>query len=140
MQLGMRRRISCDFKQRLEHILDDLLKSIHQTAGFVDVIEARDLNQPANVVGKELVIHDPRCKLIPFIYRLAVDRYAPLHHLIFAGLQVGDHFFGNLSQVASMDEIVRLKKDCSEARLADRVVLEIEFVEAMERVGMRLFG
>jgi hypothetical protein len=39
-----------------------------------------------------------------------------------------------------MDEIVRLKKYCPEARLADRVVFEIEFIETMERVSMRLFG
>ena len=41
-----------------------------------------------------------------------------------------------LRQIPALHVVVRLEEDLAQPRLADRVVLEIEFVEAMERVLM----
>src|SRR5262245_55119756 len=41
-------------------------------------------------------------------------------------------------QVAALDQVVGLEKDLAQPRLADRVVLEVELVEPMERVLVRV--
>jgi len=44
-----------------------------------------------------------------------------------------------LGQVATLDEVVGLEENLTQARLADGVVLQVEFVKPMEsvRVGLR---
>ena len=45
---------------------------------------------------------------------------------------------GDLGEITTFDVIVALEEDLPQSRLSERVVLEIEFVEAMERVLMGL--
>ena len=51
-----------------------------------------------------------------------------------------DHLtLGQLGQVATLDEVVGLEENLTQARLADGVVLQVELVKPMEgvRVGLR---
>lgn len=84
----------------------------------------------------------------------AVDTDAVLCHLVLAGLQIAENFLRDLGEVATLDQagerirqqlvgkpirgceyaLVSLEEDLSEARLAERVVLEIEPVR-VERSG-----
>ena len=43
-----------------------------------------------------------------------------------------------LSKIATLDQVVGLHEDLSQARLSDGIVLQIELVESMERVLMRV--
>jgi hypothetical protein len=53
------------------------------------------LDQPADVVGEELVINHPSSKFVPFIYSPAIDGYPPFGHLILAGLEIRDDLLGD---------------------------------------------
>lgn len=41
---------------------------------------------------------------------------------------------GNLGQVSSINIVIRLEENLSQARLSDGIVLQIELIEPMERV------
>lgn len=84
----MTRRILGHFKQRLEDIGNDLFIVLHHAACFVDIIETRHLNEPANIRREQLVVHHPSRKLVPFLKGTTVDRDSPFHHLVFARFQV----------------------------------------------------
>ena len=45
---------------------------------LVDVIETRDLDEPADIVGIELVVDDPPSQLVPLIALPAIDADPPL--------------------------------------------------------------
>ena len=45
---------------------------------------------------------------------------------------------GQLGEVAALDVVVGFEEDLTQARLADRVVLEVELIEPVERVDMGL--
>jgi len=77
-------RISGNFEKRLEHIYDNLLEIVHQASCLVHIVQTRYLDQPSYVGRKELIIDDPRSKLIPFIDVSAVDGDAPLDELVLA--------------------------------------------------------
>jgi hypothetical protein len=58
--------------------------------------------------------------------------------LIFTGLEVGDDFFGNLSEVSAIDKVVRLQENCPQPGFSNRIILKVELVESMERICMGL--
>lgn len=45
---------------------------------------------------------------------------------------------GKLRQIAAFDIVVRLEKDLAKTRFSDWIVLEVELVEAVERIRMRV--
>jgi hypothetical protein len=47
--------------------LDDLLEVIDGAGLLEDVVEAGDLNEPAYIVGEELVLDDPLGELVPLV-------------------------------------------------------------------------
>lgn len=57
---------------------------------------------------------------------------------MFAGLQVGDDFLSDFCKVPAFDEVVRFQEDGAQARFPNGVILEIELIETMERIGMGL--
>ena len=69
---------------------DDILKVADQSATLVNIIESRNLNQPAHVGRKELVLHDPFSELIPLGFRATIDRNTIFGHLVFGRLQIRD--------------------------------------------------
>lgn len=96
--------------------LDDLLEVVDATGLLENVVEPRDLNKPAHVVGEELILDDPLGKLVPFVLvadevqRIgsaivqkarrngaqdspAVDTDAILDHLVLALLQIRDDLY-----------------------------------------------
>ena len=83
VELWMARWIFRYFEQRLKEVYDDLLKIIHQSSGFVDIEEPRNLYQPSDVVGEKLVVNNPSGKFVPFINTPSVDGDTPLNHLVF---------------------------------------------------------
>lgn len=113
VEFGVASRVFGNFKQRLEEIDDDLFKIVHQAGRLVDVEEARHLDQPSDVVGKQLVVDDPSGKLVPLVYCASIYRDTPFGHLVFARLEIRDHFFSDLGEVSAIDEVVRLEEDGS---------------------------
>jgi hypothetical protein len=127
-----------DFKEWLENVFHHLFKRIHQATSFVDVVKARDLDQPAHVVRKKLVVNYPGGKLIPLIYRFTIDGDTPLNHLILARFKIRNDFLRYLGEVTAVDEVICLEENCPETRLSNWVILEIKLIESMERVGVSL--
>lgn len=84
MKLGVAGGISGNFEKRLEHIYDDLLEIVHQASCLVHIVQTRYLDQPSYVGRKELIIDDPRSKLIPFIDVSTVNGNAPFDKLVLA--------------------------------------------------------
>jgi hypothetical protein len=73
------------------------------------------------------------CSRAPMLQTRTPRRHCISHRACWRG-----YTFGQLGEVAALNEVVRLEKDFTQARLAYRVVLEIELVKPMERVHMRL--
>lgn len=111
----MARGIPRDFEEGLEDVDDNLLKVLHQFRRFVHIEETRNLDQPSDVRGEELVIDNPGRELIPLLEISTIDGYTPFYHLVLASLEIGNDFFGNLGQVASMNEVVCFQKDGSKS-------------------------
>lgn len=47
---------------------DNILEAVDQPLPLVNFIQSRNLNQPSNIMGDELIVDDPFCKIIPFIH------------------------------------------------------------------------
>ena len=62
---------------------DDVLERLYRTAGFVYIVQPRDLYEPPHVVREELVVYDPFGELVPFGGGAAVDGDAPFAVLVF---------------------------------------------------------
>jgi hypothetical protein len=58
--------------------------------------------------------------------------------LILACLEIRYNLLGDFSQITAPDEVVRFEEDGSQTRFSDRVVLQIELVEAMKRIRVSL--
>jgi hypothetical protein len=127
-----------DFEQRLENILDNLLIIFHQAGGPVDIIQTWYLYQPSDIGGIQFVVNYPSRKLVPFFKVTTIDRDSPFDHLIFACFEIRDDLFSKLREIATMNEIVCLEEDGSQARLSYWIVFEIELVETMKTVGVGL--
>lgn len=138
VELLMARRVFGDLEERLEEVYNDLLEVIHQSTGFIDIEKSGDLDQPADVVGEQLVIHNPGGEFVPLVNGPAVDRNTPLDHLVFARFQIRDDFFCNLGEISSVDEVISLEEDGSQPRFSNRVVFKIELVKSMEGVDVGL--
>lgn len=61
---------------------DDVLKALDGAALFEEVVQSRNLDEPADVVREDLVVDDPFCELIPFIHVPTVDADAPFAVLV----------------------------------------------------------
>jgi hypothetical protein len=138
MKFRMTGWILGNFKQRLEEVNDDLLEIIHQATRFVHIEQPRDLDKPADVVREQLIIHDPRCELVPLIDSFTIDGNTPLDHLVLAGFEIRDDLFRDLGEISPVNKVVRLEEDGSQSRFTNRVVFKIELVESMERVDVGL--
>lgn len=62
-----------DLKQRQEDVRQQLLEVLHHIVAAEDIVETRDLDQPAHVVAVDVVCCSPTSQLVPLIFRLAVD-------------------------------------------------------------------
>jgi hypothetical protein len=138
VKVRVARGVLGDLEQGLEDVLDDLLKVLDRLGGLVDVVQTRDLDQPTDVRREQLVVDHPVGQLVPLVLGTTIDRDTVLGHLVLALLQIRDDFSGNVSKVASLNLVVRLHKDLTETGLADRVVLQVELVEPVERVLVSL--
>ncbi len=56
---------------------DDDLERLDGPALAVDVVQPRDLDEPAHVMREQLVVHDPARELVPLVRRAPVDADAP---------------------------------------------------------------
>ena len=56
---------------------DDILKRLQLPTQFVNVVEPRDLDEPANIVGVELVVDDPAREFVPLVWRASIYTDAP---------------------------------------------------------------
>jgi hypothetical protein len=70
----------------VEDILEHLLEVFDDSLVLVDVVEARELNEPRHVVTEQLVAADPVGQHVPFHWLAAVDADAPLGVLVLAHL------------------------------------------------------
>ena len=55
MQIWVRGRVDCCLKERLEEVLDDVLKARDLVVQLVDVVEAGNLDQPQAIVRINLM-------------------------------------------------------------------------------------
>ena len=56
---------------------NDVFERLNRAILFVHIVEARYLDEPADVVRVELVVHDPFRELVPFVARSTIDADAP---------------------------------------------------------------
>lgn len=66
-------RVVGDLEKRQEDVRQQLLEVLHHFVAAEDIVESRDLNQPAYVVTVDVVCCSPASQLVPLICRLAVD-------------------------------------------------------------------
>jgi hypothetical protein len=132
VQLGVRGGVLRDLEEGLEDVLDDILEVVDQAAGFEHLVQARHLNEPADVVRDELVVHDPLGELVPLVGLAAVDGHTPLRVLVLGLLEVGDELGRELGEVLALEEVVGLEEDLPQTRRPGGVVAVVEAVEAVE--------
>jgi hypothetical protein len=89
-------------------------------------------------MSEHFMVHDPLRQLVPVVHGPAVDRKPPLAVLVFALLKVVHDLMRQLGKVPAVDEVVRLQEDLAESALADRIVFEVELIEPVETVLMRM--
>lgn len=97
VELGVACRVFGHLEQRLEDVYNDLLEIVHQTSCLVHIEQAWYLNEPSHVGGKEFVVNNPSCELVPLINVSTVNGDAPFYELILACLEIGDDFLGDFS-------------------------------------------
>ena len=59
------------------HTPNYVLERIHRSVLLIDIVEARDLDEPTNIMGKYFVVYDPFSKLIPFVDITTIDANSP---------------------------------------------------------------
>mmetsp|Transcript_24890 Transcript_24890/g.63392 ORF Transcript_24890/g.63392 Transcript_24890/m.63392 type:complete len:255 (+) Transcript_24890:1386-2150(+) len=138
VQLRVRRRVVAHLKKRHEDVVEHLAKRAQQPIGLIHRVQPRHLYEPSVVWRVKLMLDDPFSKLVPLGLVAPVDRQPVLRLLILGEVQVVEEFLCELGEVTAFDHIVRLEKDLTQARLAERVVLEVELVEARKRVRVRV--
>lgn len=130
----MRVGVFGDLEQRPEEVVEDLREAAHQFVAFVDVKQPGDLDQPAHVVGVDVVVDGPLGQLVPLCRGPAVDGQPQLQVLVLGLLEVVHDLLDELSEELAPDVVVGLHEHLAQPRLADGVVLGVELVEAVERV------
>mmetsp|Transcript_3376 Transcript_3376/g.13067 ORF Transcript_3376/g.13067 Transcript_3376/m.13067 type:complete len:217 (-) Transcript_3376:1447-2097(-) len=138
MQLWMRRRVYRDFKQRLENVIEHLLEVFHRPITVVDVVQSRYLNHPYDIFAEDVVIQHPSREIVPFAGFTPIDGDAILGHGVFVRLQVRAYLLRELGEEPTTNQVVLLDENFSQARLSHGVVLEIEPIEAMKRILVRV--
>lgn len=66
-------RVVGDLKQWQEDVGQQLLEVLHHLVAAEDIVESRDLYQPAHIVTVYIVCCSPTGQLVPLICRLAID-------------------------------------------------------------------
>ena len=102
----------------------------------LDILDAGHLDDPTVVGRVHVVLDGPLGQRVPLVVLASVDGQAELDVLVLALLEVGGDLFEQLGEELAVDVVVHLDEYVSEARLADRIVFGVEFVEAMERVAI----
>ena len=115
-----------------------MLEAFNRFGRFVDVIQTRNLYEPTDIVRVDLVIDNPLGKIVPFLLRTTINRNTVLGHLILARFEIREDFLGQLGKILPLNQIIRLEEDFSQSRFANWIVFQIEFVESVERIFMRL--
>jgi hypothetical protein len=105
-----------------------------QTDFFEHEENSRELNDPTIVRREQIVVHDPLGQLVPLTGLTTVNRHTVLGHLILALLHLLKALFRNVRVVLTFDKIRGLQEHISQFAFAERVVLHIELIEALERV------
>ncbi|KAH3683267.1 hypothetical protein WICPIJ_005736 [Wickerhamomyces pijperi] len=98
VQLWVLLRILGDFEEWLEEVPQNVLERVYLVGLLVDVVQSWNLNQPSDIVTDQVVVNDPRSKLVPFINRTTIDGDTVLTHLILGVLQVTEDFLGDPSK------------------------------------------
>jgi hypothetical protein len=114
----------------LEHgfeVMDDLCV-------FVDSVQARYLDHPTDVRAPQTVVHHPLGERIPLCRRASINGNAILCELIFVGFEIVKDLARDLCQIVAFQHIIVFEEDLAQTRLADRIVLQIELIEAVERL------
>mmetsp|Transcript_20800 Transcript_20800/g.79762 ORF Transcript_20800/g.79762 Transcript_20800/m.79762 type:complete len:223 (-) Transcript_20800:907-1575(-) len=139
-QLGVGVGPQCRLEERRKDVVDEVVEAVHSLRAclLVDGEEARRLDHPAHVGREELVVQEPAGQLVPLARRAAVDAYAVLCQLVLESLELVEDLARELGEVLAVDVVVRLEEDLSEPALAAGVVLEVELVEAVEGVVVRV--
>ena len=63
--------------EQIEPTSDDVFKVFHETILLKQVVKSRDLDQPADIVRKYLILDYPFCKFVPFIDVTTVNADPP---------------------------------------------------------------
>mmetsp|Transcript_16122 Transcript_16122/g.27215 ORF Transcript_16122/g.27215 Transcript_16122/m.27215 type:complete len:264 (-) Transcript_16122:200-991(-) len=134
MQWGVTRGVDGDSKKRLEYISKHLSERANLSATPVDVVQTRNLDQPTDVFVGQSVHVEPSRQTGPLRSLAAVDRDAPLHECVLAGIEIRNDLLGDLRQVAAANDVFGLEEYFAQSALARGVVLEVESVEAVEGV------
>ena len=79
VQLRVRGRVLSHFEERLEYVADHLLEVVDRFGRLIERIETWNLNQPPDIVGEQLVVHNPGSELVPFARITAINTDAPLN-------------------------------------------------------------
>ncbi len=56
---------------------NNILKGLDKSTLFVHVVQSGNLDEPPNVVGEQVIIHDPFGQFVPFVERSAIYTDSP---------------------------------------------------------------
>lgn len=115
-------RVARGLEQGGENVAEDVLKVVDLARALVHRVEARDLDEPADLVRGEAVRVEPARELVPLRRLASVDRDAPLHELVLGRVQVRHDLLRHLRQVPPRDQVVRLQEDLAQPALVLGVV------------------
>lgn len=120
------------------------------------------MNEPAHIVGVDLMFDGPLCQFVPLFSGASVDGESQLYVLVLTLLQVGHHLLGSsdteqsagdtsaakcpvlsisrhlddVAKVFPLDVVVSFDEDLSQDGLTDGIVFGIELIKAMESVSV----
>eukprot|EP01137_Pigoraptor_chileana_P027974 Opistho-2@11329 len=136
VQIRVAARVERHLKEWHEYVVNHVLERLHMVCLAENRVQAGHLDQPADVLGIHLVLDHPVGEAVPLVALPPVDRYARLRVLVLALLEVIKYLFCQTRQIAALDVVVRLEKYLAQAALANRIVLEVEFIKAVECVAV----
>mmetsp|Transcript_1037 Transcript_1037/g.2149 ORF Transcript_1037/g.2149 Transcript_1037/m.2149 type:complete len:387 (+) Transcript_1037:54-1214(+) len=134
VQHWMCSRIDSGLEHGQEYIVQELLEVFNDSLIFVHIVQPGYLYHPQVVVRVQPILHHPCRQRIPFDWFPPVDGDSVLCVLVLGCLKVVEHFFCELCQEPSVDNVLLLDEDFAQPGLPERIILEIELVKSMKDV------
>jgi len=132
VKLRVSGRVDGDLEEGREDVLEKFAKVAQHALGVVHPVQPRDLYHPAVVRRVELVVDHPAGESVPLVGLAPIDGDPVLGVLVLGLLEIGEELLRDHREVPSANHVICLQEDVAQVAHAERVVLEVELVEATE--------